>query len=102
MGNGGDLGVGVGGSVATDPGYQAFPTTACDDDIDLEDTDPLRAAKAIELCDTTTASEATPGLIEAKYVRSDGSPAKASAQFGIQTSFGPNVLPKAGKLRKKS
>jgi hypothetical protein len=93
---GGDLttvGPGSGGSGAGTP----IPGTTCDDGIALDDEDPMNGARAIELCDAATSNDASPGVIEAKYVRADGSPAASPLQYGILESFGPNVLPQAGK-----
>ena len=70
----------------------------CDDTIALEDVDPLNAAKTIELCRKTSASEKTWGVIEAQWVRADGSAfGSPGEQVGIQPDFGPNVHPQGGK-----
>ena len=91
-GAGGDaISVGVGGSTGSG---EPLPYEVCDDGIALDDPDPWNAARAIELCNVSTNGE--PGVIDAKYVRGDGSPATAPLQYGIMSSFGPNVLPEGG------
>ena len=97
-GMGGALGLGglaSGGTSSTGSGVPYGDPTICDDGIALTDADPLSAARAIELCQP---SQDSPGLIEAKYVRADGSPAPPTSalQFGIMDNFGANVLPRAG------
>lgn len=70
---------------------------ACDDGILLDDLDPMNAAKSIELCKTTTATDKTYGVISAQWVRADGSPfATPGLQVGIQPDFGPNVHVQGG------
>ncbi len=72
--------------------------TTCDDGLPLDYMDPLNAAKAIELCKQTTVTDKTYGLIEAKWVRADGSgPYTPGYNAGIQQNFGPNVNVQMGK-----
>jgi hypothetical protein len=71
---------------------------ACDDGILLDDLDPMNAAKSIELCKTTGATDNTYGVISAQWVRADGTPfATPGLQVGIQPDFGPNVNVQGGK-----
>ncbi len=72
--------------------------TACDDNLALDDVDPMNAARSIELCKQTTATDKTWGVISSTWVRADGSPlASPGLQVGIQPDFGPNVNVQAGK-----
>jgi hypothetical protein len=68
----------------------------CDDTINLDDVDPMNAAKSIELCQQATGKSA--GVISAQWVRADGSAfASPGLQVGIQPDFGPNVHTQGGK-----
>ena len=73
---------------------------ACDADLVLDDSDPLMAARAIELCRTATDTQW--GLVEAKWVLPDGSspPAKQLDAYhlghGILDGFGSAVSPRRG------
>lgn len=70
---------------------------ACDDGILLDDLDPMNAARSIELCKTTGATDKTYGVISAQWVRADGTPfATPGLQVGIQPDFGPNVNVQGG------
>ncbi len=69
----------------------------CDDTLALADGDPLHAAHAIELCQQATAGDKKWGVLEAKYVRADGSAFNPGLQVGLQDSFGPNVNTQGGK-----
>ena len=71
--------------------------TTCDQGLQLADVNPMDAAKAIELCQTASASDRKFGLLSAAYVRADGTPfANPGLQVGIQSAFGPNVKVQAG------
>jgi hypothetical protein len=70
--------------------------TGCDATItQVEDNDPVHAAQAIGLCQISDGNSW--GLIEAKYVKADGSPAEGVAnpvdprQHGLLPGFGPAV-----------
>ncbi|WP_437951676.1 hypothetical protein WME98_13425 [Sorangium sp. So ce296] len=75
----------------------------CDDDIPIDDADPLKAAKAVELCKTSS-GPGDWGVVSAAWVMVDGSPppegAEQNANFhlghGILPKFGANIPPKAG------
>lgn len=68
----------------------------CDDNLALEDVDPVNAAKSIEICQPAGAKGA--GLISAAWVRADGSAfASPGLQVGIQPGFGTAVNPQGGK-----
>lgn len=69
----------------------------CDDTLTLDDLDPWNAAKAIELCKQTTATDKTFGVIDAKWVRADGAALGPGYNVGIQPGFGTNVNVQAGK-----
>ncbi|NUQ79257.1 MAG: hypothetical protein HUU21_37585 [Polyangiaceae bacterium] len=65
--------------------------TTCDDAIDISDFDPMNGAKTLDICQTATANDKNWGVLNAAYVRANGSPAGPSQQVGILSSFGPNV-----------
>jgi hypothetical protein len=65
------------------------PPAACDTGIDVADGDPRTAAKAIELC--RDAADGGWGVIDAAYVKANGTPYDGGAQRGIVGGFGPNV-----------
>ncbi len=78
------------------------PPVPCDGALALDDVNPADAAKAIELCRTTTAGPQPPqktwGVINAQYVHANGSAfATPSLQVGVQTTFGTNVNPQGGQ-----
>jgi hypothetical protein len=96
MGDGGTM------MVDTDCSGTFDPPTSCDDNLALTDTDPKNGARAVDLCKFTVENPAdkhqkTWGVIDAQYVRADGSPYQPSVQVGIQDNFGPNVHPQGGK-----
>ena len=69
----------------------------CDDALDIADVDPLNGARAIGLCDVTSETDNTWGVIDAAYVRANGTPVPAPAlAVGLLDSFGPNVTPRQG------
>jgi hypothetical protein len=70
---------------------------SCDAGLALDEADPLRAAQALELCQTTTAEALLPGVISAQWVRANGLATTASSQVGLMSSFGPNVPVLAGE-----
>jgi hypothetical protein len=55
-------------------GKKELPAT-CDDGLALDDTSSWSAAKAIDLCQTATHADRRWGVLEARYVRADGTPA---------------------------
>jgi hypothetical protein len=58
----------------------------------------MSGAKAIELCQQTSAASKKWGVLEAQYVRADGSaPWVMGPEVGIQSNFGPNVNVQGGK-----
>ncbi len=81
------------------------PPVPCDTGLALNDTSGADAAKAIELCLTTTTNPATPqertwGVLSSTYVRADGTAYPGSGpgkQVGIQSSWGTNVHVQAGE-----
>jgi hypothetical protein len=69
--------------------------SACDGGIALADTDPMNGARAIGLCKQATGDSW--GVINAAYVRANGSPApNPGAHVGILTDFGSAVQPRSG------
>jgi hypothetical protein len=69
--------------------------TTCDEGLALTDGDPANAAKALGIC--TTAAANGYGLVEARWVRANGTATTASSQVGILDAFGPNVPPLQGQ-----
>lgn len=71
----------------------------CDAGIALDDQAAMNGAKAIDLCQTATLADKKWGVLDAKYVRADGSmsiPPNA-LQYGILQNFGPNVNTQRGE-----
>jgi hypothetical protein len=71
---------------------------ACDSALALTDFDPVHGAQAIELCQTATAGDKKWGVLEADYVRADGSNISGAEflQAGIFDKFGTNVNVQGG------
>ena len=71
---------------------------SCDDGIELADPDPFMGARAIDLCQQATAGDKKWGVLDAGYVRANGSasPAPNALQWGIKAGFGPNVAVQRG------
>ena len=69
----------------------------CDDGLDLDENDPLRAANAIGLC-RVAAGPTDWGIVDAQWVRADGSPlGGGNLQYGFQTQWGDNVAAQEGE-----
>ena len=74
----------------------------CDTGLALADVDPADAAKAIDLCQTTTESPASKkdrkwGVLSSTYVGADGvSPRVPGLQVGLLDKFGMNVKTRLG------
>jgi len=69
--------------------------TLCDEGLNVGDGDPMNAARAIDLCKPST--NGSWGVLSAKYVRANGTPAQASLQTGLVPKFGDSAVPQAGK-----
>lgn len=69
---------------------------ACDSGLAVGDADPANGARAIDLCKFATAGDKKWGVLDAQYVRADGSLSSSNLQNGIVTGFGPNVKPQGG------
>jgi hypothetical protein len=73
----------------------------CDDGLEIDDADPLNAARAIELCKQSKGAGDW-GVVQARWVMPDGSdpPPLVLAAYhlghGILPDFGPNVAPQRG------
>ncbi|WP_437333954.1 choice-of-anchor L domain-containing protein [Sorangium sp. So ce394] len=68
----------------------------CDDGLSLEDFDPANGARAIDLCAFASRDDRRWGVLSARYVRGDGSPAARSPAVGLFDGFGPNVRVQGG------
>ncbi|MBL8739879.1 MAG: choice-of-anchor L domain-containing protein, partial [Myxococcales bacterium] len=67
----------------------------CDAGLQLASTDPLDAAKAIELCKVAE-GDTDWGVLDAQFVNANGGTVAANVQVGILASFGTNVPPQQG------
>lgn len=81
----------------TTPDPEVIDLPACDQSIALDDADALNAAKAIDICQTTTIGEDTWGVLDANFIRADGSLASNIKQWGIMKDFGDNVSARKGE-----
>ncbi|NUO49611.1 MAG: hypothetical protein HOV80_12210 [Polyangiaceae bacterium] len=68
----------------------------CDSGIPMVATDPLDAARVIELCKVAANAEDW-GVVSAQYVRANGLPAGLTDQWGVYGSWGPNVPARGGE-----
>ncbi|WP_437286768.1 choice-of-anchor L domain-containing protein [Sorangium sp. So ce406] len=68
----------------------------CDEGLALEDFDPMNGARAIDLCAVASREDARWGVLSARYVRGNGSPAARSRAVGLFDGFGPNVHVQGG------
>ncbi|MEM7153323.1 MAG: choice-of-anchor L domain-containing protein [Myxococcota bacterium] len=62
----------------------------CDAGLAIGDTDPMSGAAAIGLCKTSS-GPGDWGIVNAEYVRADGSALNAPLQHGLMPSFGTNI-----------
>lgn len=67
----------------------------CDGAYAINNTDALAGAGAMGLC-KVAANDTDWGIIDAQYVRADGTPTGASLQTGLLFDFGPNVSTQEG------
>lgn len=70
--------------------------TSCDADLALDSANAYDAARALELCQSTTALTKTWGVLSAKFVRANGATASAGINTGILSQFGANLSPTTG------
>jgi hypothetical protein len=70
--------------------------TSCDAGLSSISSNAFDYAAAMELCQTTTESGTTPGLISATLTLASGTGTPAVVSRSIRSSFGPNNLPRAG------
>lgn len=74
------------------------PSASCDEDLDIAATDPLLAAKAIELCQTANKSDRRWGVLSARWTTPDGKGKPSSDLLhGLLPSFGPSYTPRQGQ-----
>lgn len=104
-------GAGGGGGLVCDPGAYDIPGNNFDDDCDgqidnevvgcdgaipdIGYADPMSAAQAIGLC--KVAQGGSWGVIEAKYVKADGTTGMNPTSHGLLPNFGPNVQTQEGQ-----
>ncbi|MCA9622045.1 MAG: hypothetical protein KC731_23640, partial [Myxococcales bacterium] len=70
------------------------PAVVCDQSLAHNDTDPMNGARALGLCQTADAGSW--GVVNAAYVRANGSPASPGASVGLLDTFGSAVPPREG------
>jgi hypothetical protein len=68
----------------------------CDSGLGSNSLDAMDYARAIDLCQTTSESSLSWGVISAALVRANGSGAPAPASHSIRTGFGTGIAPLAG------
>lgn len=68
----------------------------CDDQLAIDPVDPFNAAKALGLCKKADPNGRDWGVVSARYIRPDGTPATPDLDVGVLTKFGVNA-PQAGK-----
>jgi len=77
------------------------PLVDCDPGFPLASADAMDFARSIGLCQkasaTATGKAKTWGVLSATIETSDGVGAPLARQYGIQSAWGKNVLPRAGK-----
>lgn len=64
----------------------------CDSGLASGSGDPLDFARAIDLCQTATLTDRKWGVIEAKFVKADGTGAPDAKQHAIRTAFGGTTV----------
>jgi hypothetical protein len=67
----------------------------CDQGLAVSDSDPMKAAKALDICRVAGQSSDW-GLVSAKYVRANGTASKAGEYTGLVPKFGKNIKPQLG------
>ncbi|WP_234023716.1 putative metal-binding motif-containing protein [Sorangium cellulosum] len=70
---------------------------ACDTNIAPADFDAIHGANAIDLCAVASPDDRRWGVLSARYVRGDGSPAQPTPAVGVLDAFGPNVHVQGGR-----
>lgn len=90
------LGINLQCKKKTTPEPEDIDLPACDQGIALDDSDAMNAAKAIDLCQTTTQNDDTWGVLEANFIRADGSLASNIKQWGMMKDFGDSVSARKG------
>jgi hypothetical protein len=68
----------------------------CDDNLALENAEPMSGANAIDLCQKATLTDRKWGVLDARYVRANGTTTSPGLQVGIQPNFGPKVNVQGG------
>ena len=86
------------GNMVDDDCDGAIDNTAllCDQGLNSASTAPIDYAKAMDLCQSTTATDKKWGVISATLTLANGSGAPAAKAHAIRPKFGTNVLPKGG------
>jgi hypothetical protein len=70
----------------------------CDNGLTSNSADPTDYARAIELCNTATESDANWGVISARFVRADGTGAPNNDQKAIRPAFGSTMVQAGGSM----
>ncbi len=93
---------GAGGGMQQDPADENCDGTVdevilpCDNNLAFNDQTAVSAAKSIGLCQQTTAAEKTFGVVNASWVRANGTPTTPTYNANIQADWGPNVPVREG------
>lgn len=69
----------------------------CDTALPVDDPQPISGAKAMDICQQATPGDKKWGVLEAAYVRANGSASGATLQVGILPNFGNNVNVQKGE-----
>ena len=69
----------------------------CDTGLQVADPDPMNGARAMDICQQATPGDKKWGVLEANYVRANGSFLGANLAAGILPNFGPNVNVQKGE-----
>jgi len=67
--------------------YNSISCQPCDGELAMDSSDAFDAARAIGLCT---------GVVDAQWVKPDGTPSPNPLGRGMLPNFGPNILPKEG------
>ena len=78
------------------------PIALCDSDLDIDDADAMKGARAIELCRVGNPTPEWPewpwGVISAKYVKADGTVGMKAIQRGLLPSFGATSVQRGQRM----
>jgi hypothetical protein len=76
--------------------YRVKETALCDAGLASNSSNPADYAKAMDICQTTTAQDTNWGLISATFTLTSGTGTPDARSRSIRPSFGSNNIPRAG------